>query len=54
MGKLPNRLPTNGVLVGDDDGTNITVSCDETKIFRVRKSDKQIQVPAAIDTDITL
>lgn len=37
-----------------DDGTYITVSFSGTKLFRIRKSDGQMQILGGYDSDITL
>ncbi len=41
-------------MIADDDGTYVTVSYGATKLYRIRKSDGQMQVEAGYDTDTTL
>ncbi len=49
---MPIRNPSG--MIGVDDGTYITISYASTKLYRIRKSDGQMQVEAGYDTDITL
>lgn len=47
-------VSSQGALKVEDDGTNVTISFGDTKLFRVRKSDNQFQVQAGVDTDTAL
>lgn len=49
---MPIRNPSG--MIGVDDGTFITISYADTKLYRIRKSDGQMQLSAGVDTDTTL
>lgn len=42
------------IVTGNDDGTYITFYFNSTAVLRVEKATGQIQVPAGVDTDISL
>ena len=49
-----NTINNAGDLVIDDDGTYIKVSVGGTDLFRIRKSDGQMQVAGGYDSDVSL
>ena len=54
-GKMSVFIRAAGVgLTALNDGTFITVSSGATELFRFRISDSQLQLPAGVDTDVSI
>lgn len=45
---------TGDAITYADDGTYITLSAGGTTLFRFRKSDNQMEIPAGLDTDVSM
>ena len=46
------RNPSGPICI--DDGTNITVSYEGTDMYRIRKSDGQMQIAGGYDSDVSI